>query len=81
MGKKMEAKNIRRIQLIHRKFDGGLSGEEEQELDRLDKEVGDFIDARCPMPDLSHLRKLVEGMDEVAKQVSEACEELAKEQE
>lgn len=43
-----KAKNRRRIELIHKKYDAGLTEEETAELEVWEREVGEYIARKCP---------------------------------
>ena len=57
-------KNRRRLKLINRKFQTGLSQREEAELDALQIEYGDYLDAMQPPP-----IRMLEHLESLAKQL------------
>jgi hypothetical protein len=58
-----EVKNARRHELIDKKYNGGgLTDEEGQELERLQKETGEYIDAIFPLP-----FEMIEKLKELAR--------------
>jgi len=50
--------NKRRRDLIDKKFDGGLTADEEVELDRLQKQVMEHLDRKYPHREIPHLEEL-----------------------
>lgn len=74
----LRRKNARRIDLIHKEFDQGLTLAEKVELKGLCREVEEWINTNFPLP-FDELRKFEQQLDpDVLKQVEQAQDELSK---
>jgi hypothetical protein len=66
-----EERNQRRVALLDRKYDGGLSAAEEAELAMLQDALDRYIDQVAPLP-LDELRRLQQQLLEKAGQATDA---------